>query len=128
MSDSLWPENYSLPSSSVPGIFQERILKSVAISFSNECTVLGLNTILIKCLNYKLYKNYICNQSFPSFLDVAYFNIEKNLFSGSIICRHIFKLPQQYINFYQKCWSIKSKNGGINTLTIPHSSSIWEDG
>ena len=34
MSNSLWPVDYSLPGSSVHGIFQARILEWVAISFS----------------------------------------------------------------------------------------------
>ena len=36
MSNSLWPTNYSVPGSSVHGIFQARILEWVAISFSRR--------------------------------------------------------------------------------------------
>ena len=36
MSDSLWPYGYSLPSSSVHGILQARILEWVAIPFSRK--------------------------------------------------------------------------------------------
>ena len=70
MSKSLQPMDYSLPDSTIHGIFQARVLEWFAISFSRGSSLLRDWTLsLLKVLKFFLFKTYL--DSFYQFKKVS---------------------------------------------------------
>ena len=62
MSESLWPIDYSLPGSSIHGIFQKRIPKQVAIFFSRETQTLESTALSASSFTTRATKFYVCER------------------------------------------------------------------
>ena len=50
------PMDRSLPGSSIHGIFQARVLEWGAIAFSEKCTVVACNLLLVESIDSELSK------------------------------------------------------------------------